>query len=55
MGLTGQEIVLLRLVDTLDQPHELVLDVAVVVGWPERVLGDGPSWGEDDKVRNCTP
>ena len=34
-GAPGEEAVLLGLVDALDQAHELVLDVAVVVGGAE--------------------
>lgn len=44
------EAVCLGLVFSSNQTHELGHDVAVIIGWPEAMVGDCPARWEDDKV-----
>mmetsp|Transcript_2808 Transcript_2808/g.7563 ORF Transcript_2808/g.7563 Transcript_2808/m.7563 type:complete len:224 (+) Transcript_2808:320-991(+) len=50
---TRRKAVLLCLIHTLDEAHELVLNVAVIVGRPESILGRVDAWWKNDKVCDC--
>src|SRR6185436_12643680 len=40
----------LGIIDAVDQAHELRHQIAMVPGWPERILSHLPAFGKDDEI-----